>query len=128
MTVETVETKKMLRHRWCSSPGCVNHQTNSATDESTDSTHIPAAPMAMRCHLLGIIQESLTSQYSVGLKTRMITPISWHSPPKWRHVRPCPNSCRIFVAARVRYMYTRLGQPKNCLNSGRFCWNVANCM
>src|SRR5258707_4333322 len=92
-TVETDEMKNTLRHKWCNSPACVNHHANKASDESTLSTHIPAAPMAIRCHLFLSIHESLTSQYSVGLNTRKIMPISWHSPPKCRHVSPCPSSC-----------------------------------
>src|SRR6266404_180120 len=90
-TVVTIEMKKTLRHRWCKRPGLVKNHTNRASDESTISTHIPAAPMAIRFHLFLSIHESLTSQYMVGLKTRKITPISWHSPPKCRHVSPCPS-------------------------------------
>src|SRR5260370_30166533 len=56
--------------RSCKRPGLVNHHTNRATDESTISTHIPAAPMAIRFHLFLSIHESLTSQYMVGLNTR----------------------------------------------------------
>src|SRR5947209_1460560 len=101
MTVEIVDTKKMFRHKWCISPGRVNHHRNRASDESTVSTHIPAAPIAIRCHLFLSIHESLTSQYSVGLNTRMMTPISWHSPPKCRHDKPCPSSCSTFIPASV---------------------------
>ncbi len=35
------------------------------------------------------------------MSTRIITPISWHSPPKCLHARPWPNSWQTFVSARV---------------------------
>ena len=53
-----------------------------AIEASTSSTYMPAAPMAARCHLFGSIQESETLQYRQGVSTSIMTPISWHSPPK----------------------------------------------
>ena len=42
--------------------------------------------------VLGSIQESETLQYSHGVRTRIITHISWHSPPKCLQASPWPNS------------------------------------
>src|SRR5271157_2370329 len=86
-----------LRQTLLKSPGSENHQMKVQAEASTSSTYIPAAPMAMRCHLLGSIHESETFQYRQGVSTRIITPISWHSPPKCLHVRPWPNSCRTLM-------------------------------
>src|SRR5437867_264838 len=96
-SVLTDETNITFRHRWFNSPGSLSHHRNVQTEASISSTYIPAAPTAARRHLLGIIQASLTLQYRHGVSTSSMTPISWHSPPKRLHARPCPNSCSTFV-------------------------------
>ena len=61
---------------WFSRPGSENHQRKVAAAARFSSTKIPAALTAARCHLLGNRQESVTSQYKQGVKTRSITPRS----------------------------------------------------
>src|SRR5205809_8122373 len=86
---------------WLNKPGVLNHHMNVAQDARNNSTYIPAAPIATRCHLLGSIQESETLQYKAGVNTSIMKPSSWHSPPKCLHDSPCPNSCSTFTVAIV---------------------------
>ena len=76
ITVVTAVTKNVFKHKWCSRPDSVFHHRKTAMAEITISTYIPAAPIAIRCHLFLSIHESETSQYRQGMKTNSIIPIS----------------------------------------------------
>ena len=97
-----------------------------AIEASTSSTYMPAAPMAARCHLLGSIHESETLQYRQGVSTRIMMPISWHSPPKCLHDSPWPNSCRTLVTARVAASRKALAGLKKSWKVGSLARNVSN--
>ena len=108
-----------FRQRLCNRPGSVNHQRKVQIEASTSSTYMPAAPMAARCHLLGSIHESETLQYRQGVSTRIIMPISWHSPPKCLQVSPWPNSCRTLVTPSTTASQKALWMLKNWWNVGQ---------
>ena len=116
----------MLRQRWFSSPGTLYHHKNVATLAMNTSTYIPAAPIAARCHLLGNIHESLTLQYSAGVNTKSMKPISWHSPLKCLQLNQCPNSCNTLTIAMVMPSQIQLCAPKNSWKVGRRERKVSN--
>ena len=82
----------------CTTPGWAYHQTIVATAASTSSTIMPAAETAIRCHLLGNRQASLTSQYRHGANTSSMKPSSCTSPPKCLQASAWPSSCSTFTA------------------------------
>src|SRR3954471_1520384 len=99
---------------------------NVQIEANISSTYMPAAPIAARCQRLGSIHESETLQYRQGVRTRNITPISWHSPPKCLHDRPWPNSCKILVMHKVRPSHSQFCALKNEWKSGKREWKKSN--
>ena len=60
------------------------------------------------------------------MSTRIITPISWHSPPKCLQVRPWPNSCSTLITPRVTDSSRAFWKLKNSWKAGsreRKTWN-----
>src|SRR3954469_11274527 len=98
-----------------------------AIEASTNSTYMPAAPMAARCQRLGSIHESETLQYKQGVRTRNMTPISWHSPPKCLQERPWPNSCRTLVTHNVKASHIQFCARKKEEKAGSGEWKTSNC-
>ena len=125
-TVLTEQMNMMFRHMWFSKPGSLNHHKNVAIDAKISSTYMPAAPTAARFHLSGCIHESETLQYSAGVNTSSMKPISWHSPPTFLHDSPWPSSCRIFVPASVNPSSSQFPVPKKLWNAGSRAMNVSN--
>ena len=62
ISVDTLDTNITSRHSWLKTPGWEFHHRKVAIEARINSMYIPAAPIAARCHLLGSIQLSETSQ------------------------------------------------------------------
>ena len=61
-TVPIEHTSIVFKHKELNRPGWLNDHRNVHTEARISSTYMPAAEIAMRCHLFGSIQESDTLQ------------------------------------------------------------------
>src|SRR5215210_1182122 len=114
-SVLTVQMIMMLSATSCTTPGWAYHQMIVAAEASTSSTIMPAADTAIRRHLLGNRQASLTSQYKHGENTSSMKPISWTSPPKCLQASACPNSCNTFTTPIANSSQTKFRGSTNAL-------------
>src|SRR3954469_15779323 len=126
-SVLTVQIIMMLSATSCTTPGWAYHQMIVAAEASTSSTIMPAAETAIRFHLLGNVQASLTSQYRHGENTSSMKPISWTSPPKCLHASACPNSCNTLTTPMAAKSQITFRGSTNALSAGSRSWNSSKC-
>src|SRR3989304_4404093 len=68
---------------------------------------MPAAPTTIRCHLLRKAEAADASTYGTGVSTRIITPMSWTSPPKALVTKAWPNSWRALMTGNASHSSSR---------------------